>query len=94
MNQAKIKNTHDENRLRLPAISLTARSGGLVETARGGRIILFGEICERKKRKILDKASISFWDISVFNETLDRLYAEWTHYIFLFAFFSDDNAGI
>jgi len=80
MNQAKIKNTHDESRLRLPAISLTARSGGLVETARGGRIILFGEICERKKRKILDKASISFWDISVFNETVDRLYAEWTRY--------------
>jgi len=25
---------------------------------------------------------------------LDRLYAEWTRYIFLFAFFSDDNAGI
>merc|ERR1719446_705807 len=92
MNQAKIKNTNEESRLRLPAILLTARSGGLVETTRG-RIILFGEICERKKREILDEASISFWDIFVYNETrplvcrMDPIYLSFFFSLFLYFFF-------
>merc|ERR1719193_1394998 len=81
MNQPKVKSTHDENRLRLPAILLTARSGGLVETTRGRRIILFGEICERKKKgKFLMKHLFRFWTF-LYTMKLDRLYAEWTRYL-------------